>query len=92
MRVIEGLTPIGTIDLLGILSNPAERIKELPMGTMPKYDGPEPSELEIARIIKLMDEDRFEDVPEEHQRWLRKRLIPSLVRYGCYPPPQPIGV
>ena len=54
---------------------------------LPKYDGKEPSEFELHRINKLMAEERFSELSREHQRWVTHRLLPSLVRFGTYPPP-----
>jgi len=54
---------------------------------MPKYEGTEPSEVEIERIKKYMEEDRFDELSDGHQEWVCNRLLPSLVRYGVYPPP-----
>jgi len=54
---------------------------------MPKYDGEEPSEIEIQRIRKNLEEGRFDDLSKELQRWVCHRLMPSLTRFGVYPPP-----
>lgn len=54
---------------------------------MPQYDGAEPCELDIQRISKCMEEGRFDDLSREHQRWVTHRLMPSLTRFGVYPPP-----
>lgn len=54
---------------------------------MPDYDGPEPSEIDVARIRRYVDEDRFDDLPKWQQRWVCRRLMPSLARFGTYPPP-----
>lgn len=55
---------------------------------MPQYDGPEPSELELKRIEKALQEDRFNELGADQQRWVTRRLLPSLTRFGMYPPPQ----
>lgn len=54
---------------------------------LPEYEGREPSELDLHRITKLFRENRLDEVPDEHQRWLCYRLIPCLMKYGVYPPP-----
>ncbi len=54
---------------------------------MPKFDGEEPSEIEIQRIRKKLEEGRFDDLSKDLQRWVCYRLMPSLTRYGVYPPP-----
>lgn len=54
---------------------------------MPKYDGEEPSEIEIQRIRKHLEEGRFDELSKELQRWVCHRLMPSLTRFGVYPPP-----
>lgn len=54
---------------------------------MPHYDGAEPCELDIQRIGKCMEDGRFDDLSREHQRWVTHRLMPSLTRFGVYPPP-----
>lgn len=61
-----------------------EQFSDLPM---PKYDGAEPSEFEIQRIKKYMEEGRFNELSKPHQDWICCRLMPSLTRYGVYPPP-----
>ncbi len=62
---------------------------------MPAYSGYEPNELALKRIEIRMKQGRFTDLPLIEQKWVCGRLIPSLVRYGCYPPPDaanPIGL
>ena len=54
---------------------------------MPKYDGEEPSEIEIQRIRHHLAEGRFDDLSKDLQRWVCHRLMPSLTRFGVYPPP-----
>lgn len=54
---------------------------------MPKFDGAEPCELDIQRISKCLQDGRFDDLSREHQRWVTHRLMPSLTRFGVYPPP-----
>jgi hypothetical protein len=54
---------------------------------MPHYNGAEPCELDIQRINKCMQEGRFDDLSRDHQRWVTHRLMPSLTRFGVYPPP-----
>lgn len=54
---------------------------------MPVYDGPEPDELSIARIQKYIEEGRFNELPTASKKWVCSRLMPSIVRFGCYPPP-----
>lgn len=55
---------------------------------MPQYDGVEPTEIELKRIQKALQEGRFDSLSRDHQRWVTRRLLPSLTRYGMYPPPQ----
>ena len=60
-----------------------------------EYTGYEPNELALKRIEIRMKQGRFTDLPLIEQKWVCGRLIPSLVRYGCYPPPDaetPIGL
>lgn len=62
---------------------------------MPAYSGYEPNELALKRIEMRMKQGRFVDLPLIEQKWVCGRLIPSLVRYGCYPPPKaanPLGL
>jgi len=54
---------------------------------LPAYDGYEPDELAIVRFRKYLEEGRFDDLPQDAQHWVCGRLMPSLVRFGCYPPP-----
>tara|TARA_R110001592_G_scaffold29089_3_gene105849 strand:+ start:319 stop:522 length:204 start_codon:yes stop_codon:yes gene_type:complete len=54
---------------------------------MPKYEGPEPTEIELRRIQKMIEAGQFDELSKEHQRWVTRRLMPSLARYGAYPPP-----
>ncbi|HBO4949124.1 TPA: hypothetical protein RJN82_004652 [Pseudomonas aeruginosa] len=54
---------------------------------MPKYDGAEPTEIELRRIQKMVEEGQFDELSKEHQRWVTHRLLPSLARFGVYPPP-----
>lgn len=58
---------------------------------MPKYEGCEPSEFEIQRIKKYLEEGRFIELSKAHQDWICRRLMPSLTRYGVYPPPNEEG-
>lgn len=58
---------------------------------MPKYEGSEPSEFEIQRIRKHLEEGRFNELSKAHQDWICCRLMPSLTRYGVYPPPSGAG-
>lgn len=55
---------------------------------LPQYQGYEPCEIEVQRIRKLLSQDRFVELSRANQRWVCHRLLPSLTRYGCYPPPQ----
>jgi len=60
-----------------------------------EYTGYEPNELALKRIEIRMKQGRFTDLPLIEQKWVCGRLIPSLVRYGCYPPPDaanPLGL
>lgn len=54
---------------------------------MPPCDVPEPTEMDIQRIKRYMEEDRFDELSADHQRWVCRRLLPSLTRFGVYPPP-----
>lgn len=55
---------------------------------MPQYDGVEPTEIELKRIQKTLQEGRFDFLSLDHKRWVTRRLLPSLTLYGMYPPPQ----
>lgn len=55
---------------------------------MPPYDGYEPDELSLVRIQRYIEDERFDELPKEAQRWVCRRLMPSLMRFGCYPPPE----
>ena len=72
----------------GMIPDFLEQFAELPM---PKYDGPEPSEFEVQRIKKHLEEGRFKELSKTHQDWICCRLMPSLTRYGVYPPPSGAG-
>ena len=67
---------------------PDETLALLRQAPMPEYDGPEPSEIDITRIRKYIDERRFKDLPDKDIDWVCCRLMPSLMRYGTYPPPE----
>lgn len=60
-------------------------LKTLPMPTYNRdyY----PSEIEYQMIRKKMESYDVNDLSEEQQHWLFERLMPSLVRFGTYPPP-----
>ncbi|MFL1481394.1 hypothetical protein [Pseudomonas grimontii] len=60
------------------------RFQALPM---PTYDGPEPSEFELYRISHFLGQGRFCELNSVHQTFVCRRFIPSLTRYGVYPPP-----
>lgn len=45
------------------------------------HDGIEPSEVDIQRVRKFMEEGRFGELSEDLQNWVCGRLMPSLVRY-----------
>lgn len=53
---------------------------------MQAYEGEEPSEIDIQRIKRYIEKGRFDDLDRTHQRWVTHRLMPSLMRFGCYPP------
>lgn len=55
---------------------------------MPYYDGAEPTEIDLKRIENFLQEGRFCELSREHQRWVTHRLLPSLTRFGVYPPPK----
>lgn len=55
---------------------------------MPPYSGHEPDELALARIRKYVEEGRFDALARDEQRWVCRRLLPSLARFGRYPPPR----
>lgn len=67
----------------------ARALTALQGAPMPAYSGYEPNELALKRIELRMKQGRFADLPLIEQKWVCCRLIPSLVRYGCYPPPAP---
>lgn len=54
---------------------------------MPPYAGPEPDELALMRIQKRVAEGRFDALSRDAQRWVCRRLLPALARFGRYPPP-----
>ncbi|SMF96834.1 hypothetical protein SAMN02949497_4247 [Methylomagnum ishizawai] len=66
---------------------PQETLAALRNAPMPPYKGREPSEIELKRIEKAMEQGRFDELPEDLLDWVCLRLMPSLFRYGCYPPP-----
>lgn len=55
---------------------------------MPHYDGDEPTEIDLKRIEKFLQEGRFDELSRQHQRWVTRRFLPSLTRFGVYPPPK----
>lgn len=55
---------------------------------MPHYDGAEPTEIDLKRIAKMLQEGRFDEISRDQQRWVTRRLLPSLARFGVYPPPE----
>lgn len=57
---------------------------------MPNLNGRiivEPSEIDLHRIKLYAKKGELHKVPKEHQDWLCYRFLPSLLTYGCYPPP-----
>lgn len=58
-----------------------------PNPVLAEYSGYEPNELSLKRIELRLKQGLFADLPLIEQRWVYGRLLPSLVRYGCYPPP-----
>lgn len=64
-------------------------IETLQRAPMPAYDGYEPDELAMVRIQRRVEQGRFDDLSKDENKWVFCRLIPALVRYGCYPPPAP---
>lgn len=51
------------------------------------HDHYEPDDATIAEIIKCIEEERFDELPNESKEWVCHKLMPSLMRFGCYPPP-----
>lgn len=66
------------------------QIKGLPMPSLNGRVIHEPSEIEIQRIMACAREGELRKVSEQHMDWICYRLMPSLVRYGCYPPPHEV--
>lgn len=79
---METITPLAA--MVGIRA-----MEILQRAPMPAYDGYEPDELAMMRIQRRIEEGRFADLSDDEQKWVCGRLIPSLARYGCYPPPAP---
>lgn len=58
---------------------------------MPVWNGEEPCQLDIQRIRKYWEDGRFTELPKHHQDWVCYRLLPSLIRFKCYPPPDELS-
>ena len=57
---------------------------------MPSLNGrkiKEPSELELQRAIRCFKDGRLDEVEKSLQDWMCYRLIPSMIKFGTYPPP-----
>lgn len=64
-----------------------QKLATLPMPSLNGRVIKEPSELDAQRIMKFAAQGELHKIPKEHQDWLCYRLMPSLFRYGVYPPP-----
>ncbi len=62
-------------------------VKKLPMPSLKGRVIVEPSEIEIQRMIQLAKTGDLSLLAEKHMDWVCYRLLPSLFRYGAYPPP-----
>lgn len=57
---------------------------------MPSLNGrviEEPTEIDAARLMRLGERGELYKAPKKHVDWICYRLLPSLMRYGVYPPP-----
>lgn len=59
----------------------------LPMPSLQGRNIVEPSEIDMHRMMAYAREGELYKVPKQHVDWICYRLMPSLMRYGCYPPP-----
>lgn len=62
-------------------------LQKLPMPSLNGRDIIEPSEFELAQIIAYARRGELYKAPQNLADWICYRLMPSLVRYGSYPPP-----
>ncbi|ELQ8317568.1 hypothetical protein [Pseudomonas aeruginosa] len=56
-------------------------------GPMPNYQGFEPSPCQVQSIIRELENGAWESLSEQVREWVTGRLMPSMARYGVYPPP-----
>jgi predicted metal-dependent RNase len=62
-------------------------VNKLPMPSLNGRVIAEPSEIEIQGMIKQVKAGELDFIGHKHMDWLCYRLLPSLFRYGVYPPP-----
>ena len=55
--------------------------------TPPACDGYEPTAQEIDQIDRAIDNGTFESLPNQLRDLFRMMFLPSVMRYGTYPPP-----
>lgn len=60
-------------------------------GPMPDYQGFEPAPCEVQTIIRELESGIWESLGEQVREWVTGRLMPSMARYGVYPPPSESG-
>lgn len=62
-------------------------LAEMRARPVPPCDAPEPDAATQRRICRQVMRGNFADLSVEDKIWVCKRLFPSLVRHGRYPPP-----
>lgn len=73
-------------EMIGSLLGPLA-LATLKKAPLPTAAGYEPDALALKRIELRLRQGRFDDLLRVEQEWVCGRLMPSLARYGCYPPP-----
>jgi len=63
------------------------KLQGLPMPSLTSRKIVEPSEIDLQRIMSYARDGQLCNVPDQFMDWICYRLMPSLMRYGCYPPP-----
>lgn len=69
-------------DLLGL-----KQLDKMQMPTLHSRVIQEPSEIEIQRMMSDVKLGGLGRMDLKHEDWFCYRLMPSLMRYGTYPPP-----
>lgn len=54
---------------------------------LPKYEGIEPSQTEVAYIANTLLNSNIDQLERRYRRWICHRFLPCVLRYGTYPPP-----